>query len=64
MGARQRIAILTHSTNPRGGVVHALALAEALCDLGHEAVVHGPDPTGRGFFREARCPVVSVKAQR
>ncbi|TXN03668.1 MSMEG_0565 family glycosyltransferase [Methylobacterium sp. WL64] len=60
---RLRIAILTHSTNPRGGVVHALALGEALCDLGHEAVVHAPDPTGRGFFRDARCPVVSVTAK-
>ncbi len=58
-----RIAILTHSTNPRGGVVHALSLAEALCGLGHEAVVHAPDPTGRGFFRDARCPVVSVAAR-
>ncbi|MCJ2094165.1 MSMEG_0565 family glycosyltransferase [Methylobacterium sp. J-072] len=60
---RLRIAILTHSTNPRGGGVHALALGEALCDLGHEAVVHAPDPTGRGFFRDARCPVVSVAAK-
>ncbi|MCJ2125653.1 MSMEG_0565 family glycosyltransferase [Methylobacterium sp. J-077] len=60
---RLRIAILTHSTNPRGGVVHALALGEALCNLGHEAVVHAPDPTGRGFFRDARCPVVSVAAK-
>ncbi|MFD0937362.1 glycosyltransferase, partial [Methylobacterium trifolii] len=58
-----RIAILTHSTNPRGGVVHALALGEALCELGHEAVVHAPDPTGRGFFRDARCPVTSVAAK-
>jgi hypothetical protein len=58
-----RIAILTHSTNPRGGVVHALALGEALCGIGHEAVVHAPDPTGRGFFRDARCPVVSVAAK-
>lgn len=58
-----RIAILTHSTNPRGGVVHALALAEALCGEGHEAVVHAPDPSGRGFFRETRCPVVSVAAK-
>ena len=60
---RQRIAILTHSTNPRGGVVHALAVAEALCALGHEATVHAPDPTGRGFFRDARCPLVSVAAK-
>ncbi|KAA0122645.1 MSMEG_0565 family glycosyltransferase [Methylobacterium sp. P1-11] len=60
---RLRIAILTHSTDPRGGVVHALALGEALCGLGHEAVVHAPDPTGRGFFRAARCPVISVAAK-
>ena len=57
-----RVAILTHSTNPRGGVVHALSLAEALCRLGHEAVVHAPDPAGAGFFREAACPTVSVAA--
>lgn len=58
-----RIAILTHSTNPRGGVAHCLALAEALCRLGHEAVVHAPDPSGRGFFRRAACPTVSVAAR-
>ncbi|SFL98618.1 MSMEG_0565 family glycosyltransferase [Methylobacterium pseudosasicola] len=58
-----RIAILTHSTNPRGGVAHCLALAEALCALGHEAVVHAPDPSGRGFFRAAACPTVSVAAK-
>ncbi|MCJ2125725.1 MSMEG_0565 family glycosyltransferase [Methylobacterium sp. J-077] len=58
-----RIAVLTHSTNPRGGVAHGLALAEALCALGHEAVVHAPDPTGRGFFRAAACPTVSVAAK-
>ncbi|MCJ2059198.1 MSMEG_0565 family glycosyltransferase [Methylobacterium sp. J-048] len=58
-----RIAILTHSTNPRGGVAHCLALAEALCTLGHEAVVHAPDPSGRGFFRAAACPTVSVAAK-
>ncbi len=60
---RLRIAILTHSTHPRGGVAHALALGEALCRLGHEAVVHAPDPTGRGFFRAARCPAISVAAK-
>jgi glycosyltransferase-like protein len=60
---RLRIAILTHSTNPRGGVAHCLALAEALCGAGHEAVVHAPDPTGRGFYRPAACPTVSVAAR-
>jgi len=58
-----RVAILTHSTNPRGGVAHCLALAEALCALGHEALVHAPDPAGRGFFRNAACPTVSVAAE-
>ena len=35
-----RIAMLAHSTNPRGGVVHAMQLSEALAALGHEAVLH------------------------
>ncbi len=59
-----RIALLTHSTNPRGGVSHCLALAEALTNLGHDAVVHAPDPAGRGFYREARCGTVAVPAGR
>ncbi|SEH36102.1 glycosyltransferase, MSMEG_0565 family [Methylobacterium sp. 275MFSha3.1] len=58
-----RVALLTHSTNPRGGVAHCLALAEALCELGHAAVVHAPDPSGRGFFRDASCPTVAVAAE-
>ncbi|WP_029352866.1 MSMEG_0565 family glycosyltransferase [Bosea sp. 117] len=57
-----RIAILAHSTNPRGGVVHALELADALTRLGHEPVVHAPDPKGRGFFRPTLCETVSVPA--
>lgn len=47
-----RIALLTYSTKPRGGVVHTLALAEALVDLGHDVTV---GTLGRGgdrvFFR-------------
>ncbi|MCA1455332.1 MSMEG_0565 family glycosyltransferase [Bradyrhizobium sp. BRP22] len=57
-----RIAILTHSTNPRGGVVHALELADALTRLGHVAVVHAPDRTGKGFFRSSLAPTISVPA--
>jgi glycosyltransferase-like protein len=62
MKRRLRIAILAHSTNPRGGVVHALELGDALCRLGHEATVHAPDASGAGFFRKARCATVSVAA--
>jgi len=57
-----RIAILTHSTNPRGGVVHALELGEALGRLGHEPTVYAPDATGAGFFRDASCRMACVAA--
>jgi glycosyltransferase-like protein len=57
-----RIAILAHSTNPRGGVVHALELGDALARLGHDAVVHAPDVSGEGFFRETICRTVRVPA--
>ncbi|MDR3495885.1 MAG: MSMEG_0565 family glycosyltransferase [Ancalomicrobiaceae bacterium] len=58
---RLRIALLTHSTNPRGGVVHALELAEALKSLGHQPVVHAPT-TGSGFFRPTEAETVLVPA--
>jgi glycosyltransferase-like protein len=57
-----RIAILTHSTNPRGGVVHSLALGDALTALGHEVVVHAPDANQHGFFRTTRCGTACVPA--
>ena len=57
-----RIAILAHSTNPRGGVVHALELADSLTRLGYEAVVHAPDASGKGFFRAPLSPAVTVVA--
>jgi glycosyltransferase-like protein len=59
---RRRIAMLAHSTNPRGGVVHALMVAETLTALGEEVVVHAPDETGRGFFRPTQCKAISVPA--
>jgi glycosyltransferase involved in cell wall biosynthesis len=62
MKRRLRIAILAHSTNPRGGVVHALELGDALCRLGHDATVHAPDAGGRGFFRSALARTVCVAA--
>lgn len=49
--------MLAHSTNPRGGVVHALELCEALAALGHEPVLFAPDASGAGFYRPAACEV-------
>ena len=45
-----RIALLTYSTRPRGGVVHTLALAEALAALNHDVTVWTLG-RGGGFFR-------------
>ncbi len=50
-----RIAMLAHSTNPRGGVVHAMHVAEALTELGCEVVLHALDAKGGGFFRTPNC---------
>jgi glycosyltransferase-like protein len=57
-----RVAILAHSTNPRGGVVHALELGDALTQLGAQVTVHAPDVSGRGFFRDTLCGTVLVPA--
>ena len=57
-----RVAILAHSTNPRGGVVHALELGDALVRLGCEPVVHAPDARAGGFFRPTLCRSVLVAA--
>jgi glycosyltransferase-like protein len=61
---RLRVALLTYGTQPRGGVVHALSLTEALVELGHPAVLFALDDTRRGMFREPRCPVVIVPVER
>lgn len=55
-----RIAMLSHSTNPRGGVVHAMQLSEALVGLGHEVVLHAPDAKGMGFFRTPACGAMCI----
>lgn len=52
-----RIALLTHSTNPRGGVVHCLELADALCAQGHAVTVHAPGVPGQPLFRSSRSAV-------
>ncbi len=44
-------------------MVHALELAEALHGLGHQPVLHAPDPAQRGFFRKGSYPQVSVLAR-
>ena len=54
------IALLTYSTKPRGGVVHTLALAEALLDLGVDVQVVALGEPGGSFFRPVRVPFTLV----
>ncbi|MGY1652403.1 MSMEG_0565 family glycosyltransferase [Geodermatophilus sp. SYSU D01119] len=55
-----RVALLTYSTRPRGGVVHTLALAEALARAGCDVTVWSLGRGGdAGFFR-AVDPAVRV----
>jgi glycosyltransferase-like protein len=57
------IALLAHSTNPRGGVVHAVELGDALHDLGHQVTLYAPSHGGAGLFRQTRCQFHAVPAQ-
>lgn len=53
-----RIALLTYSTKPRGGVVHTLALAEAFARAGHDVTVWALARGGdAGFFRPVDAAV-------
>jgi glycosyltransferase-like protein len=63
MSRSLRVAMLTHSTLPRGGVVHAMNLSEALEDLGVETILHAPDSAGRGFFRKPRCAAIAFPVE-
>jgi glycosyltransferase-like protein len=57
-----RIRLSTYSTKPRGGVVHTLALAEALGRAGHDvevwALARGGDTS---FFRDVAVPIRLVE---
>lgn len=60
----RRIAILTHSTNPRGGVVHAMQLAEALQARGRIVTLLAPALVGHDFPRQLACPRMLIPARR
>jgi len=54
------LALVTYSTKPRGGVVHTLALADALHELGEPVRVVALGDPAAGFFRPVRAPVTIV----
>jgi glycosyltransferase-like protein len=51
-----RVAMLTYSVRPRGGVVHAIAVSEALAARGHEVELFAVGPPGARFFRTPGVP--------
>jgi glycosyltransferase-like protein len=55
-----RIAMLTYSLRPRGGVVHALEVAEALARRGHDVRLMALGRAGERFFRDPAvdCEIV------
>ena len=59
-----RIGLLTHSVNPRGGVVHTLELADALHARGHHVTVFAPATPGQQMFRVMRCDVELVPIEQ
>jgi glycogen synthase len=58
-----KIALLTHSVNPRGGVVHTLELARALHARGEDVTVFAPARAGESMFRAAPCRVVLARVE-
>jgi glycosyltransferase-like protein len=60
--ARAPVALLTYSTKPRGGVVHAVELAEALHATGYPVRLISLGEPGGGFYRPVAAPTVVVPA--
>jgi glycosyltransferase-like protein len=56
-----RIALLTYSTKARGGVVHTLALAEALADAGQDVTVWTLARGGDTGFHRPVAPAVRLR---
>jgi glycosyltransferase, MSMEG_0565 family len=56
------IALVTYSTKPRGGVVHTLALAEALTAIGVPVHIVALAEPGSDFFRTTTAPYTLVPA--
>lgn len=52
-----RVAMYVHSLNPRGGVVHALSIAEAIQSLGHHVEIVAPAAPGQRLFRSTTAPI-------
>jgi glycosyltransferase-like protein len=57
------VGIFTYSTRPRGSVVHATHLAEALARRGHDVTLYALSKEGDRLYRELGCQVVLLPAR-
>jgi glycosyltransferase-like protein len=57
------IGLFTYSTKPRGSVVHATYLAEALTARGHDVTLYALSKQGDRLYRELGCAVVYLRAE-
>ena len=62
MTSGPRVALVTYSIKPRGGVVHTLALAEALTAARADVTVVALGDPDKGFFRPVAAPFTIVPA--
>jgi glycosyltransferase-like protein len=58
------IGLFTYSTKPRGSVVHATYLAEALNRRGHDVTLYALSKAGDRLYREVGCKVVYLSAEK
>ncbi len=56
------VGLVTYSVKPRGGVVHTLALAEALHEAGYPVRVFALGDPAAGFFRPVAAPFTIIEA--
>lgn len=62
MSPQVPVALLTYSVKPRGGVIHTLALAEALHATGYPVRVFALGDPAIGFYRPVNAPVTILPA--
>jgi glycosyltransferase-like protein len=58
----RRVALITYSTRPRGGVVHTLRLADALLRLGEPVEIVALGDPAKGWFTAVDVPYTIVPA--
>jgi glycosyltransferase-like protein len=61
-GGPTPVGLVTYSVKPRGGVVHTLALAEALHAAGYPVRVIALGDPAAGFFRPVAAPFTIIEA--